>query len=430
MTEAQEATTQSDPGEKVFDDQFFADPYATYARMHAEGCPVRRVVTPEGIPAWLVTEHDAVRDALKDPRLSRRLAHAGSEYRRAPYPTEFLTGSVVTEDPPEHTRLRRMLNQAFSPRSIGTMTPRVEAITAELLDQVKVRLDAGETIDLVAEFAVLLPITVIAEMLGVPLERRDDFRRWGDGMLGLDRAVQAESSMAMLGFLTELIAAKTAHPQDDMLSQWVTARDEAGGALEQKEIIGLALVVLVGGYDTSVGMIASTLLALLSDDGKYAELRAAPEILPDVVEEYLRLYGTVQTGVRRFATEGFGIGGEEIAAGDTVLISLGAANHDPARHPDPDAADFHRSGIRNHLAFALGPHVCPGNELARIEIATAVRAVMEKLPQLRLAVAPDQIDWRRAYFIRIPLALPVTWGPPDRVVSVADRAGADEGSHV
>ncbi|MEU3183405.1 cytochrome P450 [Streptomyces sp. NPDC006923] len=401
-------TSERTAGERIFDEDFFADPYKQYAKIHAEGCPVRRVETPEGVPAWFVTEHEAVRSGLKDQRLSRRLAHAGPEYRRAPYPVEFLANSVVTEDPPEHTRLRRMLNQAFSPRSIRTLRPRIEKLAEELVDRISENIERDGSADLVADLAVPLPITVIAELLGVPLDRRAEFRRWGDGMLSLVPEEQAESGAAMLAFLTELIRAKAAEPGDDMLSYWISTRDEDGGLLEPKEVIGLAMVMLVGGYDTSVGMIAATLLGLLADQEKFAELMDDPSLLPDVVEEFLRLYGTVHTGVRRFATEPITLAGQEIAQGDTVLLSIAAADRDPERYPAPDAVDFGRPSNRAHLAFGMGPHVCPGNELARMEISIAVETLLRRMKGLRLTVEPDEIPWRRAYFIRIPLRLPVT----------------------
>lgn len=394
--------------ERLFDEEYFADPYRKYTELHGRGCPMHRTVTPEGVPAWLVTDHEAVRGALKDPRLSRRLDNAGPEYRRAPYPVEFLAKSVVTEDPPAHTRLRRMLNQAFSPRQIRRLRPRIEALAEELVAGIAGKIARDGSADLMAELAIPLPITVIAELLGVPLERQRDFRRWGDGMLSLDPAEQRESSAAMLGFLAGLIRAKTDEPGDDMLSYWISARDDEGVPLDQQEIIGLAMVVLVGGYDTSVGMIGATLLGLLGDRERFAELLAAPDLLPDVVEEFLRLYGTVHTGVRRFAAEPFDLAGQQIAQGETVLLSIAAADRDPARYPDPDAVDFGRPANRSHLAFGLGPHVCPGNELARLEISVAVEAVMRRLAGLRLAAPAEQVPWRRAYFIRIPLSLPVT----------------------
>ncbi|HEY8981172.1 MAG TPA: cytochrome P450 [Streptomyces sp.] len=401
-------TSEPAARQRIFDEEFLSDPYEKYAGIHADGCPVRRVVTPEGVPAWFVSENEAVRSALKDQRLSRRLDHAGPEYRRAPYPTEFLTNSVVTEDPPEHTRLRRMLNQAFSPRSVKMLRSRIEKLAEELVDEISARIEREGAADLVTDLALPLPVTVIAELLGVPLGSRADFRRWGDGMLSLVPREQAEAGAAMLAFLTGLVEEKAARPGDDMLSTWVAARDDDGEPLTPQEVIGLAMVMLAGGYDTSVGMIAATLLGLLGDREKFAELLDDPSLLPEVVEEFLRLYGTVHTGVRRFATEPMRLGGQEIAAGDTVLLSIAAADRDPARYPDPDGVDFTRPGNRGHLAFGMGPHVCPGNELARLEISIAVETVLRRLKGLRLTVAPREIPWRRAYFVRVPLHLPVT----------------------
>ncbi|MCX4389009.1 cytochrome P450 [Micromonospora peucetia] len=410
-------TAEQTAPDPVFD-TFFDDPHGKYRELHASGCPVRRVVTPQGIPAWFVTEHDAVRQGLRDPRLSRKLDNAGPGYQRAAGPTQFLAKSVVTEDPPEHTRLRRALNQAFAPRSIKRLEPRIVALTDELIDHVAKKLAETGQADLMADLALPLPLIVIAEMLGVPVERRADFQRWGDGMLALDPKVQKESGAAMIGFLGELVEAKTSNPGDDMLSYWVTARDQEGKPYDAQEILSLTTVMLVGGYDTSVGMIAGTLLALLADRERFADVFEDPDRLPSVMEEFLRLYGTVHTGVRRFATEDFELAGQDIAKGDAVLLSIGAANRDPNRYPNPDEVAEERLGNRNHLAFGLGPHICPGNELARLEIEIAVRAVLTRLPRLRLAVSPSDgektphslrhaVPYRRAYFIRVPLAVPV-----------------------
>lgn len=392
----------------VFDEAYFADPYAKYAELHATGCPVFRTETPEGVPAWLITGHEEVRAALKDLRLSRRLDNAGADYRRLPFPSEFTAKSVVTEDPPEHTRLRHVLNQAFSPRSISRLRPRVEAVAAALVDAIKAKGSA----DLVTDLAIPLPLTIIAEMLGIDARHQADFHRWGDGMLSLDTETRRESSARMLQFLVDQLRGKAAEPGDDMLTYWLNSRDEEGNPLDPQEVVGLAMVMLVGGYDTSVGMIGATLYGLLREPERYSALLAEPQLLPEVIEEYLRLYGTVHTGVRRFAAQDLEIGSQKIPAGDVVLLSLGAADRDPERYPDPDTADFGRQSRSSHLAFGLGPHVCPGNELARIEISAAVQAAMTGLPGLRLAVPEEQVSWRRAYFIRVPLTLPVVFDAP------------------
>jgi cytochrome P450 len=177
--------------------------------------------------------------------------------------------------------------------------------------------------------------------------------------------------------------------------------------MDEQELIGLAMVVLVGGYDTTVGMIGAMLLGLLAEPERIEGVRDDPQRLTAAVEEFLRLYGTVHTSIRRFAVADLEVGGERIRAGDTVLLSLAAADRDPRQFPEPDVADFDRPNATAHLAFGRGVHVCPGNALARAEIAVAVGTALRRLPGLRLAVPAEQVDWRPVYSVRIPLSLPV-----------------------
>jgi cytochrome P450 len=408
--------TDMDDGNSIFDERYFADPYRTYARLHDSGCPVHRTITSGGVPAWLVTGYSEVRAALTDDRMSRRLDKAEAAYLKNPTHIEFLQRSVLTEDPPEHFRYRKVLNVAFTPRTVERLRPRIEAVTDELLDEIA---GAGEA-DLVSSLALALPIRIIAELLGIPAEHHAYFRRLGDGMLSIDLEAQSRSIAGMLDFLTQIIEMKRNEPAEDILSYWVTARDDDGVQLDHQEIIGLAMVVLVGGYDTSVGMIAAMLLGLLAEPERLAELRADPALLPVAIEEFLRLYGTVHTGIRRFASEDLDIGGQHISAGEMVLLSLAAADRDPRQFGDPDTLNFSRPNLSEHLAFGRGAHVCPGNALARIEMSVAIGRVLSRLPGLRLAVPADQVPWRRAFFIRIPLSLPVCFNPADKKLELAD----------
>jgi hypothetical protein len=211
----------------------------------------------------------------------------------------------------------------------------------------------------------------------------------------------------MIKFLEKQLERKRADPGDDMLTYWVDARDAEGNSLSPAELMGLAFVVLVSGYDTTVGQIGGTLVGLLSNPEKLAELRADPDLLPGVIEEFLRYHGSVHTGIRRFATEDLSIGGETVKAGETLLLAIGAADRDPQPFENPDAIDFGRPNNRRHLAFGNGPHVCPGSELGRMEVSIAVETTLRRFPDLRLAVPPAAVPWRPAYFVRVPLELPV-----------------------
>lgn len=386
-----------------FDDKYMADPFTVYADLHTRG-PVHRIRTPEGTPAWLVTRFRDVQRLLGDRRLARNIRYASDIYRAMPLPSEFTFDSVATVDGAAHRRLRKFLNQAVSVSRFRAMRPRVEEITTGLIDAMG---EAGST-DLITALAAPLPITVIADMLGVPEQDRARFRYWTDGLLGLDAEMASHAGAAMYTYLGGLIGRKRRDPEADVLSEWVHGVDETGAPLDDNDLLGLAFMALLGGYDTTVSMIASSAVILLGDRDRLEMLRREPELLPDAVEEFLRFYGPVHTAVRRFATEDITIDEQVIPAGDTVLLSMGAAHQDPEQYAQPERVDLRR-GKTPHLAFGNGPHYCPGAEFGRLEVRVALEQMIRRLPRLRLAVPPEQIEWRRAYQIRVPLALPVTY---------------------
>ncbi len=390
------------PPSTPFDTEFFTDPYRTYERLLAEG-PVHRIMTPDGVLAWLVTRYSDVRQGLADHRLVRNIKHAGGDYRRYPLPEEF-TKSLVRSDPPEHTRLRKFMNMAFTPKRVRGLRPRITEIANQLVDDMGTH---GET-DLMASFAAPLPITIIADMLDIPHEQRVDFRHWADVILGVDLVQMREGGASMLCCLNEVIERKRKQSGDDLWSVWLEGRDEAGRGLDHHELIGMGFMVLIGGYDPTAGVIGCSVLALLDDPGKLKRLREAPELMPAAIEEFLRLYGSNHTAARRFAAEDVTIGDVTIPAGDTVLLSLGAADRDQARFDEPNCFDFNRADNR-HVALGHGPHYCPGAELARIEVTVALETVLPRLPNMKLAVPAREVTLRPAYFIRSPIKLPVVY---------------------
>uniref|UniRef100_A0AAU2V622 Cytochrome P450 n=1 Tax=Streptomyces sp. NBC_00003 TaxID=2903608 RepID=A0AAU2V622_9ACTN len=387
-----------------FDDTYHADPYATYALMHGEG-KVHRIETPVGAPSWYVTGYEEVRQGLGDKRLVRNIKHASAAYRdNLAVPSAFLSNTLASEDPPNHTRLRKFMNRAFAIRRIRALRPRIEEITEQLIDAMG---ESGET-DLVSALAAPLPITVIGDMLGVPEEDRGNFAYWSDTILSLDRAASKEAGDSMLAFLQGLIAKRRTEPGDDVVSEWITTRDDDGNELTEEELVGLGFMMLLGGYDTTVGMIGGAVMALLDNPERLAQLRDDPAKLPDAVEEFLRYYGTAHTSARRFAAEDFELGGTTIHAGDQVMLCMAAADRDPERFEDPDTLSFDRPD-NHHVAFGYGPHYCPGSELARLEMSVALEAVLRRLPNLALKTPVKDIPWRRAYLIRIPTSIPVSY---------------------
>lgn len=322
---------------------------------------------------------------------------------------ESMLSNMLRTDPPDHTRLRRLVSKAFTARRVGELRPRVQEITDRLLDDV---VAAGRA-ELVADFALPLPVTVISELLGVPVEDRHDFQRWTDDML-LRRAEMPDPAVVnaaweqMRSYLTKLLEAKRARPGDDLLSALITARDEEQ-RLNEDELIAMSFLLLVAGYITTVNLIGGGIAALLAHPDQLALLRDDPELLPGAIEEFLRYDGPVSPGIARFAREEVEIAGVTVPPGATVLIASAIADRDPARFADPDRLDITRRD-NAHLAFGHGIHYCLGAPLARLEGQVAIGTALRRLPGLALAVPPGELRWRPGG-LRGPQQLPVTFTP-------------------
>ncbi|WP_432072602.1 cytochrome P450 family protein [Streptomyces wuyuanensis] len=395
------------------DPAFVADPFPLYRRLREEG-PVRRAVIAGGLEAWLVTRYEDGLAALSDVRLSSDVRDASDPRLMQQLPSterESMVSNMLRSDPPDHTRLRRLVSKAFTARRVAEMRPRIQEITDRLIDEL---LPTGRA-ELVADFALPLPVTVISELLGVALDDRHEFQRWTDDML-LRRAEMPDPAVVdaawqhMRAYLTGLIAEKRARPGDDLISALITARDEEG-RLNEDELIAMAFLLLVAGYITTVNLIGSGVAALLAHPGQLALLRDAPELLPGAVEEFLRYDGPVNPGIARFAREDVEIAGVTIPRGATVLIASAIADRDPSRFADPDRLDVTRRD-NAHLAFGHGIHYCLGAPLARLEGQIAIGTVLRRLPDLALAVRPEELDWRPGG-LRGPARLPVTFTATD-----------------
>ncbi|MEC4574331.1 cytochrome P450 family protein [Streptomyces virginiae] len=391
------------------DQDFLADPFPLYGKLREDG-PVRRVVVAGGLDAWLVTRYEDGLAALSDPRLSSDVRDASDPRLLAQLPEterESMLSNMLRSDPPDHTRLRRLVSKAFTARRVAQMRPRIQDITDGLLDGI---VPAGRA-DLVADFALPLPVTVIGELLGVPVDDQHDFQRWTDRMIMRgaeppDPAVVNEAWQHMRAYVTDLIRAKRAHPGDDLLSGLITARDEEA-RLSEDELIAMVFLLLAAGYITTVNLISGGIAMLLAHPDQLALLRSDPELLGSAVEEFLRYDGPVSPGIARFAREDVEIAGVTVPRGATVLIASAIADRDPARFPDPDRLDITRPD-NAHLAFGHGVHYCLGAPLARLEGLIAIGTALRRLPGLALAVPPDEIRWRPGG-LRGPLSLPVTF---------------------
>ncbi|WP_406204454.1 cytochrome P450 [Streptomyces sp. NBC_01017] len=379
-------------------------PYDVYRRLR-DTAPVHRTAGPDGSPAWLVTRYDDVREALADPRLSLDKRHAApGSYRGLALPPA-LDANLLNMDPPDHTRLRRLVGRAFTPRRVEQLRMPIRRTADRLLDA----LGPHGTADLIASYAAPLPITVICDLLGVPDEHRRDFREWTDALVAPDPArpqAAKEAVVAMLGFFTRLLADKRTEPADDLLCDLIAVRDTDGDRLSEDELMSLAFLILFAGYENTVQLIGNAVLALLDHPEQLAALRADPSRIPFAVEEFARYDGPALLAIRRFPTEDVTIGGVTVPAGDTVLLSLSAADRDPARFPDPDRLDLGRDAS-GHLALGHGIHYCLGAPLARAETEIALAALLERFPEL--ALADGDLRWRRSLRARGLLALPVTY---------------------
>ncbi|MEU6675325.1 cytochrome P450 [Streptomyces sp. NPDC046925] len=394
----------ADPADGLID-----DPYGTYARLR-DTAPVHRVAGPDGSPAWLVTRYDDVRAALADPRLSLDKSHAlPGGYRGFALPPA-LDANLLNMDPPDHTRIRRLVVKAFTSRRVESLRAPIRRTADELLDAVE---PLGRA-DLVAAYAAPLPITVICDLLGVPAGHRPDFRAWTDALITPDPARPQgakEAVVAMLGFFTQLLAEKRKEPADDLLSDLIAVRDEGEGSqdrLTEDELMSLAFLILFAGYENTVQLIGNAALALLRHPEQLAALRTDPALIPAAVEEFSRYEGPALLAIRRFPLEDLTIGGVTVPAGETVLLSPSAANRDPRRFPDPDRLDITRD-TTGQLALGHGIHHCVGAPLARLETATALAALVERFPRLALDVSPQELRWRPSMRARGLLALPVTF---------------------
>jgi cytochrome P450 len=394
------------------DETFAQDPHRLYELLRAQE-PVRKVTMMRGLEVWLVTSYEDVRGALADPRLGkdaervRELAQLQLAQRgivRDGFDAS-LSAHMLNADPPDHTRMRRLVNKAFTSRTVARLKPRIEQITDELLDGM-----AGkDSVDLLDALAFPLPITVICELLGVPSDDRDDFRVWSNILLSSDTGDQVpEAAAKMAEYLTKLVASKRATPTEDLLTELVEATED-GDRLSEEELVGMAFLLMVAGHETTVNLIGNGVLHLLRSPDQLAALRADPDLLPAAVEEILRLDGPVNIATIRFATEPITLGGQDIPAGDFVLVALSSANRDPDKFTNPDALDLTRPA-GGHMAFGHGIHYCVGAPLARLEGQIALGKLIARFPDLTLAAEPDELVWRNSTLMRGLRKLPVRTG--------------------
>ncbi|MEU6083744.1 cytochrome P450 [Streptomyces sp. NPDC047108] len=389
----------------VLDGPFVTDPHDAYAQLNATA-PVHRAVTPDGAPVLLVTGYREVRAATVDPGLSLSKCHAATTGQHGSSMPPELDAHLLNTDAPEHTRLRRLVATAFTPRRMERLRDSVQRVTDELLGRMEPRGSA----DVVADLAMPLSMAVICDLLGVPDEDRPDFRAWTDTLNSpaSDAALHSREAMrSMHDYLTGLVALKRRRPGEDLLSALVEARDD-GDRLSEDELVAMAFLLLFGGYSNSATLIATTVLALLTHPEHLAALRMGALGMDAVTEEALRWNGPTMLASRRFARQDLSLGSTTARAGERIWLSWGSANRDPERFAMPEVFDPTRPDSKGHLSFGHGAHYCPGASLARLENSVAVSALIHRFPALAAAVPASRLRWTESLRVRSLSALPVT----------------------
>jgi nocardicin N-oxygenase len=358
---------------------------------------------PTGDPAFVVTRYEDTRTVLSDPRFSNNRNRPGVA-RPVPMARD---DSMVSMDPPDHTRLRRLVSGAFTARHVERHRPHVEHVIHELLDQMA---SAGPPADLVQSIAEPLPVAVICDLLGVPFADRTTLRELSTKLVSYTAFSFAEMARArdqLRAFMADLIAVKRAAPGDDILSAMIAARDE-GDKLSESELVSQAMLLLVTGHESSVSHIGNATVALLASPDQLKLVRDDPSVAATAVEELLRFAPPGDGGLLRVAVEDTELSGTMIPAGSLVLACLPTANRDPRQYPGPDELDVTRAENR-HLTLGHGAHFCLGASLLRAELQMLYPALLQRFPELRLAIPAAELRWRRGMRISGYEEIPVTW---------------------
>jgi cytochrome P450 len=395
-----------------FEPGFFDDPYRQYAALR-EHDPVHR----SPLEVWVLFRYDDIVGVLRDSSLSVQIDNAAPTARtrmfaeQAPGEVERGSHAILNIDPPDHTRLRRLVSKAFTPKMVHELRPRIQELVDDALDAIAARGQA----DVIADLAFPLPFTVISEMLGMPDGNRDEVRGWSHTLTKtLDPILspeEVEASLAaankMMAHIEDVLAWKREHPADDLLSGLLAAEDE-GDRLSQVELLDQVILLYIAGHETTVNLIGNATLALLLHPDQLAQLRSDPELDAGAVEELLRYDSPVQFS-RRITTADLDVDGTTIPAGTFTLTCLGSANHDDARWgPTADELDITRPDAGQHMSFGNGIHHCLGSSLARTEAQVAIGSLVRRFPDLDLAGEPER---NGRVVLRGLERLPVSVGP-------------------
>ncbi len=402
----------------VTSSEFKTKAHAFYAELR-QNEPVYAAKLPDGQTAWLITRYDDVNRALKDERIfkDKRKLRKRAGLTRLPgflRSLEALERNMLDVDPPDHGRLRGLVHKGFTPRRVEQMAARVERLADERLFQ----MGNGGSVDLLHEYALPIPTTIISEMLGIPAGDQGRFHRWSSDIVAASAASSVYSPGVLLRvlpslfrfvrYLKQVIAGKSAEPGDDLISALVQA-EEASDRLSADEVLAMVFLLVVAGHETTVNLIANGALALLQYREERERLRAEPGLYRSAVEELLRFYSPVEVATERYAREPIEVAGVEIPKDALICPVLASANRDEKHFERPDELDVGRDPNR-HLAFGDGIHFCLGAPLARLEGRIALEKLLARWPDLRLLVSPDELRWKRGLNLRGLESLPVALG--------------------
>lgn len=394
----------------ALDHAFFQNPYPILEQMRQTQFATSVLELGRSTPIWLITGYEDAVAFMRDSRLSKDVNRFSADELRADGDYNIpITQNMLFRDPPDHTRLRGLIQRAFTPRTVEQLRPKVIAIVNQSLNA----LEGRKTFDLVQDFALPIPVAVIAELLGISETDREKFHHWSEIL------VNSTSDMDQIGvaalefvmFINEFLEQKQATPGDDLTSYLINAHEDESGSevrrLETEELVAMIFLLLLAGHETTVNLISNGLMALLQHPGQLELLQGHPEIIDNAVEEMLRYESPVAVSTPRWALQDIEHRGMVIPRGHQVQMSLLAANRDPAVFEQPDRFDITRSGAGKNIAFGYGIHHCLGAPLARLEGALAVNLLLHRLPKIRLAIRPDELQWKDAMLVRGLQTLPV-----------------------
>jgi cytochrome P450 len=397
-------------GYELFSRRFKADPFPTYAAMRRDA-PIYAHRAPDGTTNWYITRAEDVVAVLKDNDRFVKDVRRTRPFQPAPAQhaslQRLINENMLFSDPPDHSRLRALVNQAFTPRRIEALADRVQTVADTLAPVI-----ARGSMDLMAAFALPLPVSVIAALLGIPAADQEQVAVWSQAIIsprsrGLTYRLRRQRLRAFVDYLARLIAKRRRHPADDLITGLVQA-EESGERLSEAELSSMVALLLVTGHETTVNLIGNSVLALLQHPEQCDLLRQDPALIETAVEELLRYDGPVETSTTRWVRHDLNFQGHNMLRGDIVRVVLASANRDPERFAAADSLDIRRADNK-HLAFGLGIHYCLGAPLARMEGQIALTTLLRRLPRLRLSVPVEALTWRTGILFRGLAQLPIAW---------------------